>query len=176
MQMHVKSKIMMQLQLSVTSAVMDKLESEADIPGLWARFMRVSQAVLGAVEADLKAAGFPPLGWYDALLELRRVEPEGMRQFELQGHMLLAQYNMSRLVDRLAEARFVRRDACPEDKRGQVVSLTEKGRALIDAMWPVYRAAIEANFGGKLGADDAKALAGILERLRPGGQGMGHRN
>jgi len=146
---------------------MDQHTTEPDISDLWARFMRVSQAVLGAVEVDLKAAGFPPLAWYDAFLELRRVDPEGLRQFELQKHMLLAQYNMSRLVDRLVAVGFVRREPCPEDGRGQVICLTEKGRALIDAMWPAYRAAITAHFGGRLGADETAALGGMLEKLRP---------
>jgi DNA-binding MarR family transcriptional regulator len=120
------------------------------------------------VEGDLKAAGFPPLAWYDALLELRRVEPEGLRQFELQRHMLLAQYNMSRLIDRLVEARLVRRQPCPQDGRGQVIYVTEKGRALIDAMWPAYRAAIAAHFGDRLDERQAEVLAGILESLRSG--------
>jgi DNA-binding MarR family transcriptional regulator len=139
---------------------------DTDIAGLWARFMRVSQSVLAAVEGDLKAAGFPPLTWYDALLELRRVAPEGLRQFELQEHMLLAQYNMSRLIDRLVEARYARRQPCPEDGRGQVVYLTEKGRALIDAMWPAYRAAISAHFGDRLDERQVEALSEILETLR----------
>jgi DNA-binding MarR family transcriptional regulator len=130
--------------------------------------MRISQYVLAVVEGDLKAAGFPPLAWYDALLELRRVEPEGLRQFELQRHMLLAQYNMSRLIDRLVEARLVRRQPCPQDGRGQVIYVTEKGRALIDAMWPAYRAAIAAHFGDRLDERQAEVLAGILESLRSG--------
>jgi DNA-binding MarR family transcriptional regulator len=155
------------MHLSAILASMTHQTTEIDIPDLWARFMRVSQAVLGAVEADLKAVGFPPLAWYDALLELRRVAPEGLRQYELQGHMLLAQYSMSRLVDRLVQAGFARREPCPQDGRGQVICLTEKGRALIDAMWPAYRVAIMAHFGGKLGAGEAKALAGMLESLRP---------
>ena len=140
---------------------------ETDIAGLWARFVRVGQAVLAAVECDLKAAGFPPLAWYDALLELRRAAPDGLRQFELQGHMLLAQYNMSRLIDRLVQAGLARRQPCPEDARGQVVTLTEKGRALVDAMWPAYRAAITAHFGDRLDGRQAEALNEILETLRP---------
>ena len=155
------------MHLYVILAKMERQASQIETTDLWARFMRVSQAVFGAVEADLKAAGFPPLVWYDALLELRRVAPEGLRQFELQEHMLLAQYNMSRLADRLVQAGFVRRQPCLEDGRGQVICLTEKGRALIDAMWPAYRAAITAHFGGRLGADDPPALASILEKLRP---------
>ena len=159
----------MHMHLNAIFADMEQQVAEIDISGLWARFMRISQAVLSAVEADLKAAGFPPLAWYDALLELRRVAPEGLRQFELQGHMLLTQYNMSRLIDRLVHAGFARRQRCPEDGRGQVVSLTEKGRALIDAMWPAYGAAITAHFGDKLDGPQAEALAGMLESLRPGG-------
>jgi DNA-binding MarR family transcriptional regulator len=146
---------------------MEQQAVKTDIAGLWARFMRVSQSVLAAVECDLKAAGFPPLAWYDALLELRRVAPEGLRQFELQEHMLLAQYNMSRLIDRLVDAGYARRQPCPEDGRGQVVYITEKGRAVIDAMWPAYRAAITAHFGDRLDGRQAEALSEILETLRP---------
>jgi DNA-binding MarR family transcriptional regulator len=145
---------------------MENAMTEIDI---WARFMRVSQSVLAAVEADVKAAGFPPLAWYDVLLELRRVEPDGLRQFELQDHLLLAQYNLSRLIDRLAHAGYLRREACPEDRRGQVVYLTEKGRALIDAMWPAYRAAIMMHFGRKLKSQEAAWLGEMLGKLRPVG-------
>lgn len=133
---------------------------------LWAKFMRVSQAVLAAVEADLKAAGLPPLGWYDVLLELRRVAPEGLRQFEIKDRVLLAQYNLSRLIDRLDRAGYVRRSPCPEDGRAQVIRLTEKGRALIDAMWPTYRAAIDRHFLDRLDQSEGDALEMLLEKLR----------
>ncbi len=148
-------------------AGMEQQAKDTDIAGLWARFMRVSQSVLAAVECDLKVAGFPPLAWYDALLELRRAAPEGLRQFELQEHMLLAQYNMSRLIDRLVDAGYARRQPCPEDGRGQVIYITEKGRAVIDAMWPAYRAAIAAHFGDRLDGRQAEALGESLEKLRP---------
>lgn len=140
---------------------------DMDRVDLWARFVRVSQAVLDAVEADLKAAGFPPLGWYDVLLEIRRVDPEGLRPVELQRRMLLAQYSVSRLVDRLARAGLVRSEPCPEDARGRLVLVTEKGRAMLDSMWPAYRAAILARFASRLDAAEAEALGRILERLRP---------
>ncbi|NIP77277.1 MAG: MarR family transcriptional regulator, partial [Xanthomonadales bacterium] len=45
--------------------------------------------------------------------------------------------------------------------------LTEKGRALTDAMWPAYRAAIAAHFSDKLDQADAEAMAALLEKLRP---------
>ena len=145
----------------------DQLPTTTPTPNLWARFVRVGQSVLAAVEGDLKAAGFPPLAWYDALLELRRAAPEGLRQFELQQRMLLAQYNMSRLIDRLVATGYARRQPCPEDARGQIIYLTEKGRAVLDAMWPTYREAIAARFGDRLEPNQAQALAAALENLQP---------
>src|SRR5215210_301089 len=138
--------------------------SEAAIQA-WARLVRVSGALLDAVEAELKAAGFPPLAWYDALLELGRA-PEGrLRPFELERHMLLAQYSTSRLVDRLEKAGLVARLGCPDDGRGQQVAITDVGRALRERMWPAYAAAIQRHMGAKIGCDDAQKLAELLGRL-----------
>src|SRR5580692_2524908 len=69
----------------------------------WARLIRAEQALLGRVEADLKAEGLPPLVWYDVLLELRRSAEGRLRHRDLAARMLLAKHNLSRLVDRMAE-------------------------------------------------------------------------
>ena len=66
----------------------------------WARLVRVSQACLDEVEADLKAAGFPPLVWYDVLLELRRAEDGRLRLNDIGGKILLSKSNATRVVDR----------------------------------------------------------------------------
>src|SRR5256885_12172319 len=67
----------------------------------WARLIRAREIVVGAVERDLKAAGLPPLAWYDVLLELTRAPDGRLRPFELEKETLLLQYNLSRLLDRL---------------------------------------------------------------------------
>ena len=143
----------------------DRLPSDAVIRA-WARLVRAQQAVLAAVEADLKAAGFPPLAWYDVLLELSRAE-KGLRPFALEQELLLAQYNLSRLLDRLERAGYLERRACPEDGRGQIVAITPSGRALVKRMWPTYRAAIARHVGAKLSEDDASHLAALLGKLTP---------
>src|SRR3954466_1239130 len=142
--------------------------SEAAIQA-WARLVRVSGALLDAVEAELKAAGFPPLAWDDALLELDRA-PEGrLRPFELERHMLLPQYSTSRLVDRLEKAGFVDRLRCPDDRRGRHVSITAAGRELRERMWPAYAAAIERHLGSKIGCTEAQKLAELLGQLSASG-------
>jgi DNA-binding MarR family transcriptional regulator len=141
----------------------ERLPSDAVIRA-WARLIRAQQTVLAAVEAELKAAGFPPLAWYDVLLELSRAQ-EGLRPFALEQELLLAQYNISRLLDRLERAGYLERRACPEDGRGQIVVITAAGRALVKRMWPTYRAAIAHHVGAKLSEDEAARLAMLLGKL-----------
>lgn len=131
----------------------------------WARLVKASQRVLGAIEADLKAAGFPPLGWYDILLELRRSEGGRLRPLEIEGRLLIAQHNVSRLIDRLEKGGYVARQPCEEDGRGQIVAITEEGRGLLNRMWPAYRAAIQKHVAAKLDDGEAASLADLLARL-----------
>ena len=132
----------------------------------WARLQRVTPALLDAVEADLKAEGLPPLIWYDALLELRRAGSQGLRPYQLQEEMLLAQYSVSRLAERLVEAGLAERRVCPDDARGHVLVVTGEGRALLTRMWPVYRDAISRHFASKISATEADALSRILGKLK----------
>lgn len=143
----------------------DPMPEEAAVHA-WARLLRASDRLIAEVEADLEADGFPPLAWYDALLELRRAGPgEGLRPFQLQERMLLAQYNVSRLTDRLIGAGFAERAACPEDRRGHVVRLTPAGRDLVKRMSPAYLRAIDTHFAGKLAPGEAETLARLLGKL-----------
>ncbi len=134
--------------------------------GAWARLIRVSQGLLSQVEADLKGAGFPVLSWYDALLELRRAGTSGLRPFQLQEQMLLAQYGLSRLVDRLDRAGYVHRMPNAQDGRGQVLRITPEGRNLLKRMWPVYRNAIQAHFAARISDRETVELAKILGKFR----------
>jgi len=131
----------------------------------WARLMKASAKLLAQVERNLKEAGLPPLAWYDALLELYRARPDGLRPGDLQQEMLLPQYNVSRLVDRLEASGYAVRRPHPQDGRGQVLQITDAGTDLIKRMWNVYGRAITANFALKLERGEAGKLSDLLQRL-----------
>ncbi|HKY86591.1 MAG TPA: MarR family winged helix-turn-helix transcriptional regulator [Pseudorhodoplanes sp.] len=131
----------------------------------WAQLVRVEQALLASVEAELKASGFPPLAWYDALLELSRAPGGYMRPLDLEAAMLLPQYSTSRLVDRLVKAGLAVRKICPIDGRGQFVEITAAGKKLREKMWPAYAAAIERHVGAKLSRDEVSRLGDLLAKL-----------
>jgi len=142
-----------------------KRKPSTEATAAWIRLMRVQGRVLDAVEQDLKKARFPPLAWYDALLELSRAPSGELRPVELERQMLIPQYSASRLIDRLVEEGLAARRECKVDKRGQFIEITEAGRELQKKMWGAYSAAIEKHVGSKLTDADATKLCALLDRL-----------
>ena len=131
----------------------------------WARLFRSHTIAHDTVEAALKEAGLPPITWYDVLWELERSDECGQRACELQPKMLMPQYGMSRLINKIETEGLVSRHDCTEDGRGQVLSITQKGRDLRQKMWGVYGPAIQNAFGEKLSEDETVQLAGLLHKL-----------
>jgi DNA-binding MarR family transcriptional regulator len=131
----------------------------------WTSVMRARERLLGAIEADLKAAGMPPLAWYDVLWELARAGDGRLRPYEIEERTLLAQYNLSRLVDRLEREGLVRRETFNEDARGRWVVITDAGLQLRDRMWAVYARSIETHIGCKLAENEANSITALLARF-----------
>jgi DNA-binding MarR family transcriptional regulator len=133
----------------------------------WARLTKAPRHALALIERALAAAKLPPLAWYDVLLELER-PGGGLRPFELEREMLLAQYNLSRLIDRMEAAGYVERRALTEDRRGQVIVITSTGKALRRRMWLTYGPAIQRAIGIAETNPHAQRAAGRTDREASG--------
>lgn len=131
----------------------------------WAALMTTSRTLRETVEAALKAAGHPPLAWYDALLEIEKAGANGLRPFELRELLLLPQYGTSRLLDRMVKAGLIERQNCDDDGRGQIVLISDKGRSVRQAMWPVYGSVLSKEIGAKLTTEEAVQLVRLLSKL-----------
>ncbi len=142
-------------------------EPSETVTNAWVRLIRAGRAVAGHIEADLKAAGFPSLTWYDVLLSLKKA-PEGRRTpREIEQEVLFEQYNLSRLLDRMEAEGLVRRVPYPGDRRRQLVEITPEGRDLQRRMWAVYGPAITRYVGCRFAEGEAGQLAALLGRLAP---------
>src|SRR3954453_5429076 len=146
---------------------MSRTPSDAVVTA-WARLVRAREELVAAVERDLKVADLVPLAWYDVLLELSRAADGRLRPFEIEKETLLAQYSLSRLLDRLEKEGLIRREPCEDDARGQWVVITEKGRAAQARTWKGYARSIQQHVGEKLDEKSAAALAALLGRLIDG--------
>jgi DNA-binding MarR family transcriptional regulator len=148
--------------MDVSSVDCPKACSDA-AQGAWVQLIRAHRSALCSVERALRSADLPPLEWYDVLLELERAGP--LRPRDLQDRLLLAQYNLSRLLGRMVAEGLVLRERCSEDARCQWVRVTDDGRALRKRMWPVYAEAIEGALGAKLTTPQAERLSELLSRV-----------
>ncbi|SRR5688572_4251168 len=143
---------------------MSKLPSEAVVDA-WIALMRAQQTALLKIERAFRDAKLPPHAWYDVLWELDRAGQAGLRPFEIERQMLIAQSNISRLIDRLAEQGYVERRPCEEDGRGQHVVITPAGREMRKRMWPIYARAISEAVGHRVSEREATSLANLLAQL-----------
>jgi DNA-binding MarR family transcriptional regulator len=131
----------------------------------WALLVRLQQEIMDEIEQALKAAGLPQLSWYDVLLELSRRPSDGLRPIDLERKLLLKQYNLSRLLDRMENAEFIFRRSCEDDRRGQIVFITDTGRDVQQKIWPIYAEIIQTRIGERLTGSEISTLIGILGKM-----------
>jgi DNA-binding MarR family transcriptional regulator len=102
---------------------------------------------------------------FSMLVALARIDqPGGVSQRRLADEMRLTPGTVSARVDRLVSDGLVARAADPSDKRGSLVSLTERGRELLETLIPPYLA-YEARLLSALSEDEQGTLAGLLRKL-----------
>ncbi|MCI4663452.1 MAG: MarR family winged helix-turn-helix transcriptional regulator [Neomegalonema sp.] len=138
----------------------------AETIAAWTGLAAVGRSLVEEIERDLKAADLPPLGWYDALLEIERAAPDGVRPHDLGARLLLPQYGASRLLDRMVRAELIVKKTCYTDGRGQWIFITEQGRKMRQRMWPVYEAALRRNLQERLSVSELESLAALTKKLR----------
>jgi DNA-binding MarR family transcriptional regulator len=114
---------------------------------------------------ELAAAGVIPSDLYDVLLALDRAPDRRLRLSDLADHVVLSRSGLTRLVDRLEKQGLLRRERCPEDRRGAFAVLTEAGLDALRKAWPVYRDAIERHFVSHLQGEEAITLRRALARV-----------
>jgi DNA-binding MarR family transcriptional regulator len=130
----------------------------------WARLLTAHATLIEKIEAALAEAKLPPLGWYDVLWELENAEGGKLRMHELARRIVLSRSNLTRLADRLENARLIEREDTPHDRRGYHCVITRAGLATRRKMWPVYKAEIERLFSKHITVEEARTIGDALAR------------
>ncbi len=151
-----------------TLPAVDGLDDEA--LDAWRAFLSAHALVTRRIGRDLQDAGLPDLPWYDLLWALHRQPERRLRVNELAREVVLSPTAMSRFVDRVEAAGYVRRETDPDDRRALRVTLTAAGLDALREMWPVYKRGIEEHFAPALGASAARVRR-VLERVSESARG-----
>ncbi|MER6100018.1 MarR family transcriptional regulator [Streptomyces sp. NPDC001728] len=132
---------------------------------VFGRIYRLSNAMRGRVDKAYAPYGMA-LGEFDVLATLRRSgAPYTLSPRELTATLMITTGGMTGRLDKLEKAGLLTRSPDPNDRRGLRVTLSERGRELVDraveAGLGEQRAALEA----ALTEEEADQLTGLLRKL-----------
>lgn len=89
---------------------------------------------------------------------------DGCRVHDLAAELAITTGAVSKGVDRLESAGWVRRTPHPANRRSSVLTLTDPGQAVLDAARPTFDGVLAAHLAAPLASPDT--LAASLQRLR----------
>lgn len=95
----------------------------------------------------------------------QRIRPGGSRMSELAEAAQVSKQTLTSIVDQLERRGYVQRAADPSDARARLVTVTDKGRELVELTVPVV-AQVEAAWEAHLGRARTRQLREILADLR----------
>ena len=132
--------------------------------GLVGRIQRAAGALRPRLDETHEESGLQGES-FDVLASLRRSgAPYQLSPTQLYREMMLTSGAMTNRIDRLEEAGLVSRRPDPNDRRGTLVRLTRKGRALIDDA-TTRHVANEGRLVSALSISEQQQLSDLLRKL-----------
>ena len=145
----------------------ERPDLDASPIGVIGRVSRLARELEQRLEVVYREHGLEP-GWHDVLATLRRTGPPyQLRPTAFASTLMLTSSGTTKRLDRLEQAGLIERAPDPDDRRGTLISLTPKGRELIDRVSDAHLAN-EARLLASLTAAERKQLATLLRKLRLG--------
>ena len=129
---------------------------------VWRAFLFAQSTLMPRLDADMRADAGLTLAEFDALLNLSFDRARRLRMSDLADQVLLSRSGITRMVDRLEQKGYVRRDACAPDGRGAFAVLTDAGLERVQAALPLHLARVDALFMGHIASGDEAAVIRAL--------------
>jgi DNA-binding MarR family transcriptional regulator len=130
----------------------------------WRQYIIASRRLLDALDEDLSAHDLS-MADYEVLAQLSDAPDRTMRMSELAEVAMISRSRLSHRIKVMEKEGWVRREACPDDKRGYFAIMTPKGWKAIVAAAPDHVASVRSRFLDVIDREDQKALAEIFERV-----------
>jgi DNA-binding MarR family transcriptional regulator len=132
----------------------------------WRDLQSIVADVTRGIDDDLRLEWAVPLGWFDVLVTLRRLDGRARPQ-QIAAQMRIPPSSLSRRLDRLEEEGWIarHRNVDPDDHRAVEVELTTRGRTLWREMSITYRRSVQARFAARLSDDEIAAITHVNRRL-----------
>ena len=130
----------------------------------WRSYIIASRRLLEALDNDLEGHDLS-IPDYEILAQLSDAPDRRLRMSELASITLLSRSRLSHRITVMEKAGWVKREACPTDKRGYFAVMTAKGWRAIVAAAPEHVASVRSRFLEHLSTEDQKVLSEIFSRV-----------
>lgn len=130
----------------------------------WRRYIIASRRLLEALDDDLAAHDIS-MSDYEVLAQLSEAPDRRMRMSELADVAMISRSRLSHRIKVMEKSGWVKREACPIDKRGYFAVMTPKGWKAIVAAAPDHVSSVRDRFLDALDKSEQKTLAEIFERV-----------
>ncbi len=130
----------------------------------WRAVVTSHAAVTDRVQRALMAADLPPLSWFEILSAVRSSPDGPPKMSELAEWLTLSRGGITKLVDRLEEAGYLKRVSCSTDRRSLHAQLTPAGEKMLEEMRLVYEAEIERHLV-TLTAEESALISTCLQKI-----------
>ncbi len=130
----------------------------------WRRYIIASRRLLEALDLDL-ASHELSMADYEVLAQLSDAPERKLRMSELADVAMLSRSRLSHRIKVMEQAGWVKREACPEDKRGFFAVMTAKGWKAIVGAAPDHVESVRTRFVDHLTKEDQRVLSEIFERV-----------
>ncbi len=131
----------------------------------WAEFFVSHALAVRAIEGYMEGSAPVSMDGYDVLLAVSRAPGQRLRFAELAEVTVYTRSGITRIVKRYEEKGFIRREECPEDKRGSFAVITEQGKRALKESWKWYSKGILDVFGECYTEKEAQTLKTLLKKL-----------
>lgn len=131
----------------------------------WRDFLAVNLRLLDDISADLRAESDLTMDDYEVLVHLSEAPDRRVRMSELSDMVVQSRSRLTQRIDRMVERRWVRRERCPEDGRGQYAVLTDTGFDTLAEAAPGHVASVRRHLIDRLDRDQLRAAAEVMAVL-----------
>ena len=131
----------------------------------WRAFLTAVEALQAGLEAQLQADSGMPHAYYELLVRLSEAPGRALRMSALAEAAGSSRSRLSHAVGQLEKRGWIRRETCPDDRRGQVAGLTDEGFAALAQAAPGHVEAVRRLLFARLTPEQVKVLREVGEAV-----------
>jgi DNA-binding MarR family transcriptional regulator len=131
----------------------------------WLSWVFASRLLWEELERDLQEEAGYPFGYYEILMLLSETPGRARRMSDLADATQSSRSRLTHAIDRLEQRGWVRRETCPNDRRGSLAVLTDEGMAALEHAAPGHVESVRRHLFDVLTPEQLRELREISDAL-----------